>query len=199
MGQVIYPGYFPCNFLPETNIDVAYSNETLSLEAAMFAYWRVRSWKVEIKWSPVYHVDDNYYLGAQEISVFVFSSLAESEEMLVCNPGYVTTLTAWELCDFKFGTSHLGSYRLFGTGSFSRYNEGNGDRYVFGFATYGGNPTGSAAVNFGAGTCTYDLIHKNFNTPLKDVYELYQGIQITPNSYWSYGGIYDPETGAAKT
>jgi len=205
MGQVIHPKLFPqCPTGLQVYSDSSYSTIGLPLAGAVYSYWVPRIWKVSLD------VTQTEPPGQEPVTyVFTFGSTAQTEEDLVCEPGWESKSgdQDWDSAGFTlfwnnfvpaplygfFGSG--ANHRVFGGAYFTQNAEGNDDIIILGAETEG-YPV-IQQMSFTAGEYSYEfpLVLGSAQDPEGPFYQVYSNFQIEVISYWSYGGTWDTETG----
>ena len=206
MGQVIHPKLFPqCPVFGSTCINAdptggnAYTINTMSLAAAMYAYWVPRRWKVSID------VTQTDPPGQEPVTYnFIFGSTAQREEDLVCEPTWeLENDQGWEGCGFSLFWNFIDpaplcgvidGYRIYGGGFFSQNAEGNDDSIEFGGSLFN-EPQREITIGAGPYSYSFPLWQASSGLDPGSLYQIYSNFNIEPISYWSYGGTWDMESG----
>ena len=206
MGEVVHPKPFPqcpapaelCQQFPSAAN--GYSLNTVSLAAAMYAYWVPRLWKVSIG------VTQTEPPGSQPVIYdFIFGSTAEKEEDLVCEPLWESKSgnQGWVQAEFSFFWNFINpaplcgaipSYRVYAGGSFSQNAEANDDIIEFG-GSLSNEPTSEIGIAAGPYSFRYPFWQASAVPNSGPYYQTYTSFNIEAISYWSYGGTWDTETG----
>jgi len=131
---------------------------------------------------------------------FYFGLSSPTEEDIPCNPPFIYKYG--DITENEFIDSGFSSYvadnatSSFIGGYFSRFNEANDDELRIGNLE-NLDQTGTTNIVFGDGhtiSVPYGIASGGIPDPT-NFYEVFTGLQITIQDYWSYGGTYDTATG----
>jgi len=190
VGKVLTPNYFPFCFFPDGN-----TSPSRTLAKTMYEYWVAKTWRVR-----VFMQDLGSFPPANPYYDFYFGLSSPTEEDIPCNPPFIYKYG--DITENEFIDSGFSSYvadnatSSFIGGYFSRFNEANDDELRIGNLE-NLDQTGTTNIVFGDGhtiSVPYGIASGGIPDPT-NFYEVFTGLQITIQDYWSYGGTYDTATG----
>jgi hypothetical protein len=184
MGKVLHAsqsGYFPYCITPYQESEFFPFVSTSSLDDAMRLFWRIRKIRFYGTYEPTFPFE-----GTRNWQMVV-ESAADSEEKLVCNPGWVIKDQENLVNDGAGGLNSVFSFEevtSFGEGYVVRLSFGGFFQDTFGPEGWGfENP----AQEFRPDSISFEGIQMRGETAGTFNYEIQE--------YWSYGGTYDTTTG----
>jgi hypothetical protein len=182
MGKVLHAsqsGYFPYCIAPYQESEFFPFVSTSSLDDAMRLFWRIRKIRFYGTYEPTFPFE-----GTRNWQMVV-ESVADSEEKLVCNPGWIIKDQENLVNDGGlFSTFSFEEVTSFGEGYVVRLSFGGWFQDTFGPEGWGfENP----AQEFRPDSISFEGIQMWGETAGTFNYEIQE--------YWSYGGTYDTTTG----
>jgi len=194
MGKVLFPGYFPLS--ENASCDSTDGWGGLSLEMAMAAYWRVKSWQVSFGFTyPDEDLANKTVNQTFSVTSPDFGIPITAEEQLVCDNG----LKAW---DFDIPEPPPGIVSALSNASFSitTYSWSFNSDYaefgelVFPFTESDTPPSYILPITITIGNYTTTLQAAGFGGGGGSDPGSGSG-SITAVEFWSYGGTYSTSTG----